>query len=506
MIALPPLAFVDIETSGLGPKGPNGDRITEIGVVTVDDGRATEWTTFLNPGMQFGASARELKGIADDEVVDAPRFADIARDLEARLKGRLFIAHNARFDFSFVRAEFERAGIFFLPQVLCTVMLSRKLYSSSSAHDLDTVMRRHGLQTDQRHRALPDARLLWQFWQVLQKEHPPEHLSKIIEGLLAGPVLPAHLDAQLVERLPELPGVYVLRGEGDNDGDAVLQVGKAANLKLHLTNYFRLDRISGKAAGISQQVRNITWRATLGAIGAQLLFKSIANTISPKSKMRVAANLCSWQLSPDAYPCLQLVAVSELKAGNDETHGLFDSEKKAHNALLRLATQHQLCHALLGIREAPGLTCAGCAFDVMCRCGPHTSRLRHFTQAVAALRPLRVAPWPYHGAIGVRERADLHVLDNWRYLGTGQTEHEVRQIMRGRQGEFDQDTFEFLLRTLPRLPEKRIVRLAQLAEREEREQAQREQEGQEMLRESDEAVNCEIDYELRQQQPDYDLS
>ncbi len=453
---LPPLAFVDIETSGLAPRG---DRVTEIGVVTVDDSGVREWTSFLNPGMHLGAHARELKGISDETVADAPRFADIAAELSARLAGHLFIAHNARFDFAFLRAEFERAGIFFQPQVLCTVMLSRKLYPTAAAHDLDTLMRRHGLQAGARHRALPDAQLLWQFWQVVRREHAPAHVASVIETLLAGPLLPDHLDPQLVERLPESPGVYVLR---DEQGE-VLQVGKAGNLKLHVQNYFRAGRISARAAEISHLVRDITWRVTHGAIGAHLQMKSIENVVSPRQKQRAAKMLYSWQLQPDAYPCLQLVSLSERAADNDESYGVYDSERKAHNALLRLARDRHLCHALLGIRETPGTLCTGCAFDVMCRCGPRADRIRHFSNAIAALRPLRVAKWPYPGAIGVRERADLHVLDNWRYLGTAHNEQDVHQILRTRRSEFDEDTFEFLARTLPRLPQKRIVPLAAFA-------------------------------------------
>ena len=56
-----------------------------------------------------------------------PSFSDIATDLAQRLSGRLMVAHNARFDHAFLRAEFDRVGVLFNPNVLCSVMLSRKL-------------------------------------------------------------------------------------------------------------------------------------------------------------------------------------------------------------------------------------------------------------------------------------------------------------------------------------------------------------------------------------------
>src|SRR5258706_14061519 len=124
MITLPRLAFVDLETSGLSP---SIGRITEIGVITVDATGVAEWTTLINPGIRISERSRLFNGIADEIVASVPRFKDIASDLAQRLAGRLFIAHNARFDFGFLRSEFNRAGIAFQPQVGFSVMLARKL-------------------------------------------------------------------------------------------------------------------------------------------------------------------------------------------------------------------------------------------------------------------------------------------------------------------------------------------------------------------------------------------
>jgi DNA polymerase-3 subunit epsilon len=104
-------------------------------------------------------------------------------------------------------------------------------------------------------------------------------------------VLPAHLDPSLIDRLPEAPGVYVLHGEHN----AILHIGKAANLQRHLIEYFRIDRTSAKAAAISHLVRNITWRTTRGAIGAWLQRAALAEAAAP-APARPA--LYSWRLRP----------------------------------------------------------------------------------------------------------------------------------------------------------------------------------------------------------------
>lgn len=456
MISLDRLAFVDCETTGLSPAN---DRITEIGVVTVDSAGVREWTTLINPGRHISEHSRLFNGIDAAVVKDAPRFKDIAADLNTQLEGRLFIAHNARFDCAFLRAEFERVGIPFNPQPVCSVALSRKLYSGFRNHDLDTLMQRHQLSAEVRHRALPDARLLWQFWQVLQSTFAREHLTTVIDALHLGPLLPAHLNPSLIDKLPDAPGIYVLHGKDD----IPLHVGKAGNLRLHLLNYFRIDRTSKRAADVSHLVRNITWQTTHGAIGSELKRRVLARVLLPTPKACAIHSVYSWRLIPHAHPCVELMSLSD-RQRDDECYGVYSSERKARNALASLATKNNLCHGVLGIQEGAGTLCTGCALDDRPQCAFKTQRLRQFTKVVVALAPLRITKWPYGGPIGMRERGDLHILDDWRYLGTAQSEHEIYPILEARREEFDEDTFAFLSRTLPRLPTKRIVPIACRAE------------------------------------------
>src|SRR6202165_2907059 len=124
---------------------------------------------------------------------DAPSFSDIAAELAQRLSGRLLIAHNARFDHAFLRAEFDRVGVSFNPEVLCSVMLWRTLYPHLAPHDLDSLIECHALHAEARHRALPDADLVWQLWQVIHLQHSEEVIGNTIKSLLAGAGLPHQL-------------------------------------------------------------------------------------------------------------------------------------------------------------------------------------------------------------------------------------------------------------------------------------------------------------------------
>src|ERR671934_2180511 len=138
-----PLAIVDLETTGTRPAA---DRVTEIGVLEVERFEVvSEWSTLVNPGIALPSEIQALTGITHGMLAQAPRFAELARELHERLAGRVFVAHNARFDYGFLRREFDRAGIKFLAKTLCTVKLARRLYPEQESHTLDSPIDRHGI-------------------------------------------------------------------------------------------------------------------------------------------------------------------------------------------------------------------------------------------------------------------------------------------------------------------------------------------------------------------------
>lgn len=181
--------FVDVETTGTSPAR---ERVTEVGVVAVDAAggaqRVTEWSSLINPGVPIPAAIRSLTGISDEMVREAPSFAGIAGPLRDRLADAVFVAHNARFDYGFLKAEFARAGYDWRAATLCTVRLSRHLYPERGAHSLDAIVERFGLDCGgQRHRALGDARLLWRLVQCLRRRHGDAELAAAVDRLLVRP-------------------------------------------------------------------------------------------------------------------------------------------------------------------------------------------------------------------------------------------------------------------------------------------------------------------------------
>lgn len=150
-------AVVDVETTGVRAGG--GDRITEIAVVVVQGGRReVVFESLVNPGRPIPPVICAITGITDAMVRDAPPFPALADQVLAALAGRIFVAHNARFDWGFISAELRRARDLALdgPR-LCTVRLARRLIRGVRSCGLDSLMHFFGLENAARHRAAGDA-------------------------------------------------------------------------------------------------------------------------------------------------------------------------------------------------------------------------------------------------------------------------------------------------------------------------------------------------------------
>ncbi len=446
------LAFIDLETTGANPLR---DRITEIGIVEVDGDQVTTWSTLVNPQRPIPAFIQQLTGIDNAMVADAPTFAQVAEELADRLHGRLFIAHNARFDYGFIKNEYLRLGQRFRADVLCTVRLSRKLFPEYPKHNLDSLIVRHSLETGDRHRALADADLIWQFWRLLKRDQGEDALAGAIQLQLTRPTLPPHLDPALIDDLPDSPGVYLLYGEND----ALLYVGKSINLRKRVLSHFAADTREYKEMRLAQEVRRIDWHETVGELGALLLESRLVKERQPihNRRLRRASDLCAWRLQEvapgDFRP--RLVSGQEADFGRSaELFGLFASKREATNTLRKIAEAYELCPSVLGLDKS-AQTGRPCFAHQVGKCkgacvgkepiGLHSARL------MAALAKLKLKAWPYPGAIGLVERNDfmdveeIHVVDGWRYLGTAKNEADIHELLeQARLTQFDMDTYKLL--------------------------------------------------------------
>ncbi|HIF06501.1 MAG TPA: hypothetical protein EYQ64_05985 [Gemmatimonadetes bacterium] len=150
-------AVVDVETTG--GTYTSGHRMTDIAIYEVRDGVVEdEYRSLINPGRHIPRQIEVLTGINNRMVSSAPFFDHIASDVLERLEGRIFVAHNVRFDWGWVSQQLAEA-VGEVPDVerLCTVRMARRLVPRLRRRNLDALARHYGIEIEDRHRAHGDA-------------------------------------------------------------------------------------------------------------------------------------------------------------------------------------------------------------------------------------------------------------------------------------------------------------------------------------------------------------
>lgn len=449
------IAVIDLETTGTAA---TADGITEIGIVRIENGAVVEeWSTLVNPETSIPPEIQALTGITDAMVRDAPTFAEVADEVLARLEGHLFVAHNARFDYGFIKNAFRRLGVPFTAEVLCTVRLSRKLYPQHAQHGLDALVERHHLGTEGRHRALGDARLAWQFMQTAAREHPAEDVMAATKSLLKMPSLPPQLDPGVLKQLPDGPGVYVFYGIND----LPIYIGKSVNLRDRVRSHFSSDHRNSNDVRLSMEIRRIEYEETAGELGALLRESQLIKTSKPLRNLRLRRNaqMVFIRLSDPDKPA-EIIGIHDADLENAEgLYGPFAAKPRAKEMLTRLAAEFGLCWRAIGT-EGGKLVIDGPCFNrqlkrcLGCCVGAETMA-QHNARLAGALADYAFPSWPYQGPIAIRETHPdhgwqrAHVFHRWRYYGSARTESEMFELAEIKsEVEFDADIFKLIVKSL----------------------------------------------------------
>ena len=274
------LAIVDVETTG---GSALYERIIEIGIQRVERGQLVRtYSSLVNPDRPIPPVITQLTGITNRDLDDAPAFASIADTVRGLLDGCWFVAHNARFDYAFVRNEFERLKRAFAAACLCTVRLSRLLYPEHRRHSLSSLIERFQLSCANRHRALDDAGVVWEFLQQAQRTLEPERFDGALRHLLKTPTLPPLLTMPQIDALPSAPGAYVFYDEAGRP----LYVGKSADVRERVLSHFSNDSRSDETMRLHQRTARIETQPAYGELGLRLLEASLIKTLSPLHHQR----------------------------------------------------------------------------------------------------------------------------------------------------------------------------------------------------------------------------
>ena len=455
----PALAFVDLETTGTRAAA---DRVTEVGIVRVKADPAggppsvDEWSTLVDPGVPIPSAIQAMTGITDAMVRGAPTFSTLAGEVARRIDGCLFVAHNARFDFGFLKHEFARLGSSFSPRVLCTVRLSRLVDPAAAGHGLDALIERYGLDPGSRHRALGDARALWQFVQRLLLTRPASEIEAAVKRLLRIPSLPPQLPPDALGAIPDAPGVYLFYG----DNPLPLYVGKSTHLRDRVAAHFCGDWVRETDLRLSAEIRRIEFETTAGELGALLRESALVKSVLPSHNraLRRKADAGVMTLGDDGRPAFARADAID-PAAIPGAYGPYASKRAMRARLQSLASEHRLCWIRLGLERRDG----PCFARQLGRCdgacvGAQTAET-HLARLRAALAPDAIPAWPWAGPALVREasedgaRIDVHVVRDWHWIGTARDDAELASLIESPiRPAFDLDVCRLLLRRYAKSP------------------------------------------------------
>ncbi len=259
-------AVVDIETTG-GHAAENG--ITEICII-LHNGMAEEgrYHTLINPQKHIPNFITALTGITNFMVADAPTFPEVADKIFNLLNGRIFVAHNVNFDFSFIAHHLKQAGFEWNAKKLCTVRYSRKVKPGHLSYSLGKICQDLDIQIDSRHRAHGDAAATVELLEkMMAMDENHAILQQMTKGRNAESYLPMHVPREQLEALPYCPGVYYFK----NQQGKIVYVGKAVNLKYRVRSHFSNNAANKRKQDFIRDIYAIEFKTCITELHALVL-------------------------------------------------------------------------------------------------------------------------------------------------------------------------------------------------------------------------------------------
>lgn len=164
---------IDTETTGFSP---TQDKLIEFAALKVKDGKVVDsYSTLINPGLNLPLKITEITGITDDMLNDAPKINSVIHTISNFIGDSPVIGHNVIFDIKFLAAARNSCGLpVFNVTYIDTLPLSRKEFPELPDHKLVTLISELQLADKQDHRALSDAMLTHQLYQIMRSHNVPE--------------------------------------------------------------------------------------------------------------------------------------------------------------------------------------------------------------------------------------------------------------------------------------------------------------------------------------------
>jgi DNA polymerase-3 subunit epsilon len=283
-------------------------------------------------------------------VENAPRFFEIARNIVELTEGRTFVAHNARFDYSFIRQEFKSLGYNFKRNILDTCTLSRRLFPGHHSYSLGNLCRELSIPLTDRHRASGDALATVKLFEMLLERDSEMNGNR--QGLIRNTRLSRlnpMLDPSKVESIPEEPGIYYFYNE---KGD-LIYIGKSRNLQQRISTHLS-NNTSNRAMEMRDLIADISWDVTGSELIALLRESFEIKDNKPFYNRAQRRSSFQWGIYSSAdsngYITFCFMPVTD----EENPLSLFTSRERARSKLESLVENYNLCQKLCGLYESDG--------------------------------------------------------------------------------------------------------------------------------------------------------
>jgi DNA polymerase III subunit epsilon len=408
-------AIVDIETTG---SHSIYSGITEVAVIVTNGREILEkYVTLVDPGVRVPGFIEALTGINNRLLEGSPAFSEIAHKLYKLLAGKIFVAHNVNFDYTFLKHQFNENGLEFNAKKLCTVRLSRQIIPGLSSYSLDSMIRELGISIRNRHRAEADALAAMEIFHFLLANDKEQYIAKALKKGSKEAVFPPNFCKEDFEKLPQKPGVYYFLDQKRK----VVYVGKAKNIKQRVLNHFAGNSDLKQKQSFFNSVKHVDYELCGTEFISLLLECQEIKRLWPvyNQSQKTGNRNYGIYLYEDqrGYLRLNLGKMALLQ----RPVAIFKSPTEARDYLQQMVVDYQLCPKLCGLQKTAG-ACFGFSLGQCfgaCQCHETADCYNARVQRALSFIGNRDGSFLILGEGRDSSEKSMVMVENGRYLGFG---------------------------------------------------------------------------------------
>ncbi len=413
-------AVIDIETTG---GNTQQDAIIEIAILQHDGKEITgSWSTLIHPQRRIPFRITELTGIDKRMVADSPKFYEVARTIVEMTEGRTIVAHNAKFDYQFIRNAFKALAFDFKREQLCILALARQLVPGLKSYRLGHVCTALDIPFHLSHRALADAESAAHLLTRLLEIRTQKALDET-KPLVTRTSPEAALMKDRIDELPHTTGVYYFF----NARHDLIYIGKSVDIRSRVLSHFS-NHTTTKALEMRSQIRHIRFEETGSELVALLKESEEIKRYQPRFNraQRRTEYRAGLHSTVDEAGYIDFWVERYRKKGPQPV-AAFATMKGARGFLERMMEEFQLCQSHCGMHRMQGACFHYNIKKCLGACVNEESPEDYNLRASQVLDRLKMA----HQNMMIVDRGrhegekSLVGIENGKYLGYGFVEEEL---------------------------------------------------------------------------------